>query len=117
MNVRSSNGGNSSISLSGKGEVPGGVIDAVEAGISAWPNPMTDRVEVRFSKPTPAMNVSVVSTSGATVAAFTHDGVEAGGSIRWNGRDAAGSLVASGTYTMIIRYGENIVTVPLTIVK
>jgi len=117
MNVRSSNGGNSSISLSGKGEVPGGVIDAVEAGISAWPNPMTDRVEVRFSKPTPAMNVSVVSTSGATVAAFTHDGVEGGGSIRWNGRDAAGSLVASGTYTMIIRYGENIVTVPLTIVK
>ncbi len=117
MNIRSSNGGNSSITLSGKGEVPGGVIDAVEAGISAWPNPMTDRVEVRFSKPTPAMNVSVVSTSGATVAAFTHDGVEAGGSIRWNGRDAAGSLVASGTYTMIIRYGENIVAIPLTIVK
>jgi hypothetical protein len=117
MNVRSSNGGNSSISLSGKGEVPGGVIDAVEAGISAWPNPMTDRVEVRFSKPTPAMNVSVVSTSGATVAAFTHDGVEGGGSIRWNGRDAAGSLVASGTYTMIIRYGDVSVAVPLTVVR
>ncbi len=117
MNIRSSNGGNSSIALSGKGEVPGGVIDAVEAGISAWPNPMTDRVEVRFSKPTPSMNVSVVSTSGATVAAFTHDGVEAGGSIRWNGRDTAGSLVASGTYTMIIRYGENIVAIPLTVVK
>ena len=117
LNIRSSNGGNSSIALSGKGEVPGGVIDAVEAGISAWPNPMTDRVEVRFSKPTPAMNVSVMSTSGATVATFSHDGVEAGGSIRWNGRDAAGSLVASGTYTMIIRYGENIVAVPLTVVK
>ena len=117
LNIRSSNGGNSTLSLSGKGEVPGGVIDAAEAGISAWPNPMTDRVEVRFNKPTPAMNISVVSTSGATVAAFTHDGVEAGGSFRWNGRDAAGSLVASGTYTMIIRYGENIVTIPLTIVK
>jgi len=117
LNIRSSNGGNSSIALSGKGEVAGGVIDAVEAGISAWPNPMTDRVEVRFSKPTPAMNVSIMSTSGATVATFSHDGVDAGGSIRWNGRDAAGSLVASGTYTMIIRYGENIVAVPLTIVK
>ncbi len=117
MNIRSSNGGNSSIALSGKGEVPGGVIDAVEAGISAWPNPMTDRVEVRFSKPTPSMNVSVVSTSGATVAAFTHDGVEAGGSIRWNGRDTAGSLVASGTYTMIIRYGDVNVAVPLTVVR
>ena len=117
LNIRSSNGGNSTLSLSGKGEVPGGVIDAAEAGISAWPNPMTDRVEVRFNKPTPAMNISVVSTSGATVAAFTHDGVEAGGSFRWNGRDAAGSLVASGTYTMIVRYGENIVTIPLTIVK
>ena len=117
MNVRSSNGGNSSIALSGKGEVPGGVIDAVEAGISAWPNPMTDRVEVRFSKPTPAMNVSVISTSGATVTTFTHDGVEAGGSIRWNGRDAAGSLIASGTYTMIISYGEVSVALPLTVVR
>ena len=117
LNIRSSNGGNSSIALSGKGEVPGGVIDAVEAGISAWPNPMTDRVEVRFSKPTPAMNVSVMSTSGATVATFSHDGVEAGGSIRWNGRDAAGSLVASGTYTMIIRYGDVSVSLPLTVVR
>ena len=117
LNIRSSNGGNSSLSLSGKGEVPGGVIDAAEAGISAWPNPMSDRVEVRFNKPTPAMNISVVSTSGATVASFTHDGVEAGGSFRWNARDTAGSLVASGTYTMIVRYGENIVTIPLIIVK
>ena len=117
LNIRSSNGGNSTLSLSGKGEVPGGVIDAAEAGISAWPNPMTDRVEVRFNKPTPAMNISVVSTSGATVAAFTHDGVEAGGSFRWNGRDAAGSLVASGTYTMIVRYGDVSVAIPLTVVR
>ena len=117
LNIRSSNGGNSSLSLSGKGEVPGGVIDAAEAGISAWPNPMSDRVEVRFNKPTPAMNISVVSTSGATVASFTHDGVEAGGSFRWNARDTAGSLVASGTYTMIVRYGDVSVAIPLTVVR
>ncbi|MBK7413218.1 MAG: choice-of-anchor D domain-containing protein [Ignavibacteria bacterium] len=117
LTIRSSNGGNSSLSLSGVGETPGGVVDAAEAGITAWPNPMTDRVEVRFAKNTPAMEVSVVSSTGRTVASFSHDGVDAGGTIRWNGRDASGAAVASGSYTMVIRYGGSAVSLPITVIR
>lgn len=117
LNLRSSNGGNSSMSVSGSGETPGGVVDATEAGVTAWPNPMTDRVEVRFAKPTPAMEISVVSSTGRTVAAFSNDGVEAGGSVRWNGRDASGASVSSGSYTMVIRYSDTVIALPITIVK
>jgi hypothetical protein len=117
LTLRSSNGGNSSLTLSGVGETPGGVVDAAEAGITAWPNPMTDRVEVRFAKNTPAMDVTVVSSTGRTVASFSNEGVEAGGSIRWNGRDASGAAVASGSYTMVIRYGGSAVSLPITVIR
>ncbi len=117
LNLRSSSGGNSSVALSGKGELAGGVVDAVDAGITAWPNPMTDRVEVRFAKPTPAMQVSVMSSTGRAVTTFSHDGVDAGGTIRWNGRDASGAAVAAGSYTMVIRYGDTAISLPLTIIR
>ena len=117
LTLRSSNGGNSSLSLVGVGEASSGVVDAAEAGITAWPNPMTDRVEVRFAKNTPAMDVTVVSSTGRTVASFSNDGVEAGGSIRWNGRDASGAAVASGSYNMVIRYGGSAVSLPITVIR
>ncbi|MBK9181669.1 MAG: hypothetical protein IPM83_00845 [Ignavibacteria bacterium] len=103
--------------VSGSGETPGGVVDATEAGVTAWPNPMTDRVEVRFAKPTPAMEISVVSSTGRTVAAFSNEGVDAGGSVRWNGRDASGASVSSGSYTMVIRYSDTVIALPIMIVK
>ncbi|MCX6140962.1 MAG: choice-of-anchor D domain-containing protein [Candidatus Kapabacteria bacterium] len=117
LNIRSSSGGNSTVALSGVGETPGGVVDAVDAGVTAWPNPMTDRVEIRFANATPAMEVTVVGSTGRTVASFSQDGVDAGGTIRWNGRDASGASVASGSYTMVIRYGGNAVSLPISIVR
>ena len=117
LNLRSSVGGNSMISLTGVGQIPAGVVDAEEAGIAAWPNPMSDEFEVRFDKSTPKVNVSVISLTSNQVAAFSHPGVDAGGSIRWNGRDATGASVASGSYRMIIRYGDTIVTIPISIVR
>ena len=117
LNLRSSTGGNSSIALSGNGELRVGVVDAIEAGITAWPNPMADRVEVRFGKPTPAMTVTVVGSTGRTVATFTNPGVDAGGSFHWNGQDASGTPVASGSYTMIIRYGDTAVSMPISIIR
>lgn len=117
LTLRSSNGGNSSLSLVGVGEASSGVVDAAEAGITAWPNPMTDRVEVRFAKNTPAMEVSVVSSTGRTVAMFSHDGVDAGGTIRWNGRDSSGAAVASGSYTMVIRYAGSAISLPITVIR
>ncbi len=117
LDLRSSNGGNSSLSLLGVGEIPAGIVDAVEAGIAAWPNPMSDELEVRFDKSTPSLLVTVMSVTGNVVATFSHVGVDAGGSIRWNGRDASGTSVASGSYRMIIRYRDTIVTIPVSIIR
>ena len=117
LNLRSSTGGNSSITLSGNGTPATGVTDAIEAQITASPNPMTDRVEVRFGKATPAMMITVVSSTGRTVASFSNPGVDAGGSFRWNGQDASGASVASGSYTMVIRYGEAAVSLPISIIR
>ncbi|MBC8124391.1 MAG: choice-of-anchor D domain-containing protein [Candidatus Kapabacteria bacterium] len=117
LNLRSSVGGNSLISLTGVGEIPAGVVDAEEAGIAAWPNPMSDEFEIRFDKSTPKVNISVISLTGNQVAAYSHPGVDAGGSIRWNGRDATGASVASGSYRMILRYGDTIVTIPVSIIR
>jgi hypothetical protein len=117
LSFRSSVGGNSTMSLSGKGEVPGGVVDAAAVGIAAWPNPMTDAVEIRFPEATSELAISVMSSTGRTVASFTHEPVPAGGSIRWNGRDTSGTALASGSYTMIIRNGSTTVSLPISIVR
>lgn len=113
VSVRSANGGNSTIDLSGTGEVPGGVIDAAVAGLSVWPNPARDGVSIRFAKHTPAMTVSIVNAAGATLAQFQHDAVEAGATARFD----LSSVVSSGTYTITLRYGQDVVTVPITVVK
>lgn len=113
LSLRSSSGGNSTIDLSGSGEVPGDVVDATEAGIVLSPNPVRDQLNIVFGKPMPAMEFTVVNAGGRTVANFTHDGVEAGGSVRWNG----GSVLSSGTYTLIVRYGGTVTTVPVNVVK
>lgn len=117
LNLRSSSGGNSSVALSGNGELSSGIVDAAEAGITASPNPMTDRIDVRFAKATPEMNIVVVSSTGRTVASFSSDALDAGGSFQWNGRDASGTQVSSGSYTMIIRYSGTSVALPVSIVR
>lgn len=117
LNVRSSTGGNSSIAVRGVGTTTTGIVDAAEAGITASPNPMSDFVEIRFAKATPAMTISVISSAGSTVSTFTNDAVQMGESVRWNGRDNAGASLASGTYTLLIRTGSVATSLPIVIVR
>jgi hypothetical protein len=117
LNLRSSTGGNSSIDLSGTGEVPGSVIDASVAGVSAVPNPMRESLTVRFDAGAPEMTVSVMDATGSVVSTFRHDAVEVGGSVRWDGRDASGAAVANGSYTMLIRYGATTVSMPIVVIR
>ena len=113
LSLRSSNGGNSTIDLSGSGEVPGGVIDAAEAGISVWPNPVRETVTINFGKPLAGMNISVVSSAGQVVAAMSHDGVDGGTAVMLN----IGSQVASGAYSLIIRSGGDVMSLPITVIR
>ena len=113
LSIRSSNGGNSSVELRGRGETPGGVIDAVEAGIGVFPNPATDVLELRFGKAMPAMLCSIVNAAGSVVASMNVESLDAGSTIRWNIADK----VASGAYTLVVRYGENATSLPVTVVR
>ncbi len=112
LSLRSSNGGNATIDLTGSGEVPGDVVDASEAAISVSPNPVREFLNIQFGKSMPSMEYEIVNAAGRTVANFTHDAVEAGGNVRWSG-----SSLASGTYTLIVKYGASVTTLPVTVVK
>lgn len=111
LSLRSSSGGNSTIDLTGAGEVPGDVVDAAIAGIAVSPNPVRDQLNIVFGKSMPAMEFTVVNAAGRTVATFAHDAIEAGGTFRWNGG------LASGSYTVVIRYGASVTTIPVTVVR
>ncbi len=117
VNFRSSTGGNSSMSLAGIGEIEAGVVDASEAGVTASPNPMSDYVDIRFTNATAELMVTVMNSMGQTVSSFRNDAVNAGGTIRWNGRDGSGNPLASGAYTILVASGDRVVRVPITITR
>ncbi|MBM4179047.1 MAG: choice-of-anchor D domain-containing protein [Ignavibacteria bacterium] len=113
LSLRSSSGGNATIDLTGSGEVPGDVVDATEAGISVSPNPVRNVVSLNFGKALPEMNISIVSTSGQVVTNVKHDAVEAGSTFMLN----IGETVASGSYSFIIRIGNDVMSLPFTVIK
>lgn len=113
LQVRSANGGNSSIDLDGTAETPGGVIDAAEFGVTVGPNPMQNSLDIRFGKSTAGMQISLVDVSGSSVYTMSHDAVDAGAVVRLN----TGGTVASGSYVLTIRTGSDVVVVPVTVVK
>ncbi len=113
LSLRSSTGGNSTVDLKGRAETPGGVVDAVETGVAVFPSPATDVIEVRFGKAMPSMTFSIVNAAGATVASMSSESVEAGSAVRWNIADK----VASGAYTLMVRFGENVTTLPIRVVR
>jgi hypothetical protein len=59
------------------------------------------------------MNISVVSSAGQVVAAMSHDGVDGGTAVMLN----IGSQVASGAYSLIIRSGGDVMSLPITVIK
>ncbi|MFM8771172.1 MAG: immunoglobulin domain-containing protein [Candidatus Kapaibacterium sp.] len=113
LQVRSANGGNSSVDLDGTAETPGGVVDAAEFGLTVGPNPMQNTLEIRFGKPTAGMQISLVDASGSTVYTMAHEAVDAGAVVRLN----TGGTVASGSYMLTIRTGNDVVVVPVSVIK
>ncbi|MFN9150366.1 MAG: immunoglobulin domain-containing protein [Bacteroidota bacterium] len=110
--LRSADGGNTTVNLSGTAETPGGVVDAAEYGLTVGPNPARESVEIRFGRSTASMQISLVDASGSTVGTMSHDAVDAGASVRM----MLGN-VASGSYMLTVRTGTDIIVVPVSIVK
>ena len=73
-----------------------------------YPNPFNPETEIRFQLPQAGLvEIRIYNMLGQQIRLLTSSNYEAGyHSIRWNGRDARGSNVASGVYIYELRTGS-----------
>jgi hypothetical protein len=85
----------------------------------SYPNPTGGAATVSFSlNETDHAQLSVYDVMGRKVATLVDAPVPAGEhTVRWNGRAADGSTVASGVYLLRLQAGERVATRRLTVVK
>lgn len=117
LNVVSSTGGNTTVSMSGLGNDPTSVVEAQELGITVAPNPTFDAATISLGSLTGTVGIRIMSPTGRVVTAFDVQDVAQGTAVRWDGRDAARSPVASGVYYIVVQSGSTIATVPVTMVR
>jgi hypothetical protein len=73
--------------------------------VSAYPNPFRDHAMLTIELPEERIvTVDIFDAAGRSVARI-HDGAANGGafSLRWDGRDASGRMLPSGTYLALVR--------------
>jgi hypothetical protein len=85
----------------------------------SYPNPTRGAATVRFAlQETARAQLSVYDVMGRKVATLVDRAVEAGEhTVRWNGRSADGSTVASGVYLLRLQAGDRVATRRLTVVR
>jgi len=107
----SSNGGNSSLALSGNGDDPTSVIAVAGASeLNAFPNPSTGSVTFAGSLLLSGAELTILNSVGTVVATFTMGADQP--SIRWN--DGASS---SGYYTAVISSNGSVRSLPIMIIR
>lgn len=114
LNIMSSTGGNSSLALVGTGDKSVSVEegDDVSRTLAVFPNPATDNVTVRLADSN-ILGVDIVNVTGMRVVTLEGSSQE----LRWNTRDASGTLVPTGIYTLVIRMANGTRMVPVAIVR
>lgn len=83
------------------------------------PNPFTSRMQVRFSLPaTQAVQVAVYDLRGHRVRVLLDGTLPAGGhELGWDGRDAQGGTLASGTYFLRLQSGGKVLTQRMSLLR
>lgn len=114
LNIMSSTGGNSSLALAGTGDKSVSVEEGNDMNrtVAVYPNPATDNVTVRLTNSS-ILGVDIVDVTGMRVVTLEGSSQE----LRWNTRNASGTLVPTGIYTLVIRMVNGITTVPVAIVR
>jgi len=113
MNITSSTGGNSTVTLLGTGTEAVDVADLDESvSTVVYPNPANDEVSIRTEF---ASTITIVNARGVKVATLstTADRLVA----TWNTKNTNGAAVSAGTYTVRISGQQGSVTIPLVIVR
>jgi hypothetical protein len=107
--------------LEGAVAAPGAPPSArVLAGLTNAPNPFNPRTVVRLTLRAPAtVSLDVFDLAGRRVRALVHEEALAAGphAWTWDGLDAAGAAVASGTYVARASAGSETVTRSLALVR
>lgn len=114
LNIMSSTGGNSSLALVGTGDKSVSVEEGNDMNrtVAVYPNPATDNVTVRLTNSS-ILGVDIVDVTGMRVVTLEGSSQE----LRWNTRNASGTLVPTGIYTLVIRMANGITTVPVAVVR
>ncbi len=83
------------------------------------PNPFTARTQVRFSLPaTQAVQVAVYDLRGHRVRVLVDGTLPAGAhELGWDGRDAGGGTLASGTYFLRMQSGGRVLTQRMSLLR
>jgi hypothetical protein len=84
-----------------------------------YPNPFRTQTTLQFDLPEPVdVTLSVYDVMGRRVATLVDQPMQAGAhEVRWDGRSASGSTVASGVYLLRLEAGERVATQRMTVVK
>lgn len=115
LDVTSSTGGNSALSLTGNGIVPTSVNESGEiVGVSVFPNPTTGSIVVRAESP--ITSVDVMSAAGQKVMTI-NGSLSTPTELRWNGLNAQGAAIPSGIYNVVVRTATQTITVPVAVVR
>ncbi len=99
-----------------------GIDDEIPAMVAlrpCTPNPFNPLTTIRFALATAApVRLQVLSTDGRVVRTLLAETRDAGAhAVLWDGRDAAGRQVASGTYVCRLEAGSVVRTTRMTLVK
>jgi len=110
LSVKSSDGGNTQFALTGSGDDPTGVIPvAGTSEFNAYPNPSSGAVSFQGSLVTLGSTLTIVNAVGSTVASFT---CGEGAVVQW-----VSEAVPNGTYMVIVRSGDTIRSLPISVVR
>jgi hypothetical protein len=84
-----------------------------------YPNPFNPTTEILFTLPVNShVNLDIYNIMGQKVRTLVNSDMDAGyKSVTWNGTDANGSSVASGTYFYVLKAGDKVFTKKMTMLK
>lgn len=101
---------------------PNGVDDPTTVNapvLEAFPNPSQSGVTLKFALESAAQcEVTIADMNGRAMFTMTKHNRDAGEqTIPWDGRDAVGNLVADGQYIAVVRSGNKVSHIPVSIVR
>ena len=84
-----------------------------------YPNPFNNSINIQFEILNPGnVNINIYDVNGKWITTLVNKNISSGMHlVKWNGLDSRGMEVASGLYLLTMKFGENVKTKTLNLVK